>query len=504
MIDDTNDCMLGNISINNFGLENITGSNRDEVLKSAILQLSLKDKITSFDNIIHLPLGHDNPTSPNRLVWENEYTDTLDLVKRGELSYLLESIDYIKGESTITDFTKLNYEVIFDNEAQDRILMSKVISETIIKTIIPDTSDVATAISIPADTYLNQPMKLNDPSDRSGWFNKYDAEGNIEEHHELANFLSSLNIVLGSDAKKSLAGIDVWGLLDKMLVSFKTDAKMIMRSLVLSETIKVNLTKLDSLNKGGERYDKLAFDRYYPAEEDKDKHWYQLATEYTGTYRDPEELELYNLMQGAALLLGNNSLLNLSQFSIAQLINNPVMKPVFVIDNASFPLKENTNKIEIILKSIVIEEIFADVAGGVYNQLKSIEFLQDFPGFKWHKNEVAEGDEYDLRTFLESYVIFNEYVLGKIIPTYDVQVLLDIGNNVTSLDQLGAAMANSRPFTASASDILTFMFYPAYLDLGVLPSVTADQANYDGKSKNEVFLQFKEDYKKFCDEISSY
>ena len=330
----------------------------DDVLYSEVLELTIKNKVLSYSEgsnpTLYIPVDYDKPTSKNYIVWENTYNDEGVVVTHGELNHFFEGLHYIlDGDATLDNMDSLSYANVFETKLnsenvvpQDEVLKSKVISETILKKIVLENSE---AISVPKS------IGLDNDYDRSKWFNEYDANDKLVHKNELANLINALGIMIDPEQMTNLQDFDMYELIDNVLPLFKDDETLtvILKSYVAAETIKNKVSTVKSFK--DESVDKdyvtIAFNNYGKNAQNSSD-WYSMDSN-----GNPQQKELWNLLKGASILLGDQSLTDLDEISMEILINNPDIVPTF--DNNC---NITSNEIEVMLKSIVMEESFVNVS----------------------------------------------------------------------------------------------------------------------------------------------
>lgn len=508
-LNSTTHTLVDGLQLSNFELGNITKKeNRDKVLYSNILSETLKDQVIKFadSKTISLPLNYNDVTSPNYFVWNNTYNEKGEVLTRGELNYALGAIDLVAGKASITDFSKLDFVSIFEVTPnadglipQDEILKSKIISETIINKVLSSTG---------TDIVVPNAFGLQDEADRTAWFNSYDGEMLLEQH-ELANLINALNKLLNDSQKHDLGSINLYEVLDTIVSKFADSAykDVVLRSLVLSETLRVNISKVEAIKDphGSKDFIQQAFDINYGAGADVNdiSKWYGLDS-----YGNPEHKELWHLLTGVSLILGSTSFKDLTNFSLSNIVDNPNMIPEY--DSNYVVINSN---IETMLQSIIIETIFVEITKPIYNQLKATVLNEPEGGFIWYKKDLnGTYTEHDLRTFLESYYIMQKHInYNDITATIDTLIHLGDGTHDEELNHLAAGMVISRSFRGSIALMFNKIFKSHYVGLYASHStimkpwdeVAFNQTKYDNATNNkEAHDLFVADYKNICNEIN--
>lgn len=499
---------VDNLSINNVDLEVVTHrDNRDKVLYSDVLSNTLKEKIISFSTgsspTIYIPLNYELKSSFNYFEWENEYDSNGEVITRGELSYILGAIHLVCGSASINDFSNLDFSVVFDTSysleymciPQQEILKSKVLSETIIEKLL---SSAGSAISVPLDDSIG----LNDKTDRSAWYNVYSSNEVLIETNELSHAINSLGKVLTDEQKNNLTGIDIYANIDEMLTNFKDDSykNVVLKSYVVCETLKENMNKIDSVK---EYIEKALTNNYGIGIDYQDRqYWYG----FDSLGNPDQDKELWNLLTGASYILGDNKFTELEEFTISTLINNNSMAPSY--NATTFEVEEDSH-INKMLKSLIIEEIFAEIAEGLLtNDLSSIITLPS-DGFNYYrKDAISKNSEYDLRTFLESFYLLKRNISNdNIIEAGNEFVNIGKSYDDSKLKDLGAAMVISRTFKNSISlmynTLLGAHFFLANgyntATLATWETIKFVQSDYDTAStKADAHSKFMDTYKNIC------
>lgn len=173
-----------------------------DILQSKIISETIVHKINKVAESGNLNLPSETYLekidNPNRDKWFNDYS--FENVIKGEISYLLKAVELIVGETGSFETIEFDISELFDDSKQVEILKSTVISETIISKIISNED------SIPSDTLPTVDLEgrpLNNADNRDAWYNDY---SNGIKENELAKFLDSLALILGTDNSFELMG----------------------------------------------------------------------------------------------------------------------------------------------------------------------------------------------------------------------------------------------------------------------------------------------------------
>ncbi|MDD4212895.1 MAG: hypothetical protein PHY42_05835, partial [Bacilli bacterium] len=200
------------------------------LLRSLVISETMVQKIVEEANklgsMLALPGANyvnDISLEQSRNKWFNDYSG--ETVVEHELAHLLNATSKV---TTGSDFANLSFDLnaAFDATNQPIILRSYIISETILQKIVEETNNPASMLSLPPNTYLEDPSLTG----REGWYNKYDASGNVTETHELAHLLNATNILLAGGSFEDVS-------FDLNAAFNATNQPIILRSYIISETI---------------------------------------------------------------------------------------------------------------------------------------------------------------------------------------------------------------------------------------------------------------------------
>lgn len=495
------------IDVNTINLDHIVNDHViDDILYSDILDLTIKNKVLSFTEgsnpSLYIAAGYNNSNSKNYIVWSNTYNDQGEVIAHGELNYFFEALHYIlNGDATLENLDSLSYSAIFETNKnsenvipQDEVFKSKIISETILKKIVFENSE---NISIPSG------YNLDNDNDRSAWFNVYDSNEKLSKRNELANLINSLGLMLNENQMHDLQNLDIMDIIDSVLPLFKDDEKLsvILKSYVSCETIKnkiitVKSFKDESTNKD---YIKLGFENYGKSSSSS-KEWYSMDSN-----GNPVQKELWNLLKGVSLLLGNQTLSDLNNISIELLINNSELIPTYDTN-----CNITSNEIEMMLKSMVLEEIFVNVSKKMVASDGYLGAVINVPSdVNWYKKDVSGTEEYDLLTFLQSF-----YLLQDLLDYQNNKNILETFSKISSLndsevDVLATAMVISRIFRGSIEKMMNTILGAKYIlktltnsSMKPWDSVKFVQNDYVGNTKAQAKAKFIATYKNICAEIN--
>ncbi len=497
------------ISTDNIKLNNII-KNSDEILKSAILTATITDKILSLDSTLIIPDKYKiNSTfswETDYELWKNKYNENMSVSSYGELSYILGSVDNILGisssstdvtidslSSSLNDFS-INSLVLNRSE----ILKSYIISATIIDKVVNLDGN---GIVIPNDYKITA-------SNYDKWMNVYN-NGSVSEEGELSRLLVSVNTLLGqSAASTKISDINIGDSINGMIKEINNDTsndyrKHLLGSIIVSETIVSKISEFESIKdyiKTAETIQKGYNNNISLLDSNNRSDWYLI--DENGTVH---EKELWNILTSVSLLLGSSEtdFSSVDDFTIDDLISSSM--------NIEYDKEYEVliSDVEILLKSYIIEHIFAKLTeqllGNTFNN------LINSGTFNYYKNDpkVKLGDEYDLRTFLESFYIMNRYIDYSTITSSFTKLGVIANNENGELDDLAAGMVISRTFRNSIATMYNSIFAGYYGSIVIknqsllqshpLPGMTKfDQTRYDISdtlTKVNAHDNFVNDYK---------
>lgn len=452
-------------TLNSIDLDNIKVANiieqRDNVLHSLVLTETIKTQLISL-NILTLPKNHQLETSNNYVKWENTYN--VDLVAtRGELDALLATLEdlYSSSDGSIANI-EIDYSKIFEDATQQKLIKSKVLSETIIVKLVE--MKESNILSIPESDLLLE-------EDRSAWWH--------QTNGELCYFLNGISDMLTPEQKKDITNFDLQ--IDdiyNVLVN-ETSRTNVLKSYVLADTVRANFLKLDAFSGSIPTETEVGVDM------NRNDSWYVINSFDTG--RDIEHKELWYLIDSVNILLGDTPSLNTHTFNIDEVLNNVNMKPAYTYQSGK--LVYTQDNMRTFFNSLVMQKVFADVlkpvitTGGVldgrlveptlygylyyehgYNTAKLA--AMDLPTY--NEEAFTETVEFDTKTIIEAILIMNE--AGLNYDTLDqfenvnssnlsnvLQVILSI-----NIDKLVDSFVISRSFRGSIENILNPVFKDVY------------------------------------------
>ena len=229
----TDETSISNISTDSIKLKNVI-DHSDDVLKSKVISETIRVKLLSVDGI-DIPTG-EGLSSTDLTGWKNTYSEEGNVTSRGEINYLLKSIDYVINLTDDTDITNISTDSIklksvIDNS--DEVLKSKVISETIrVKLLSVD------GIDIPENEGLSS-------TDLDGWKNTYSDTGVVLTRGEINYLLKSINYVINLTDETDISSISTDSIKLKNVITYSDE---VLRSKVISETIRVKLLSVDGID----------------------------------------------------------------------------------------------------------------------------------------------------------------------------------------------------------------------------------------------------------------
>ena len=158
------------------------------------------------------------------------------MITRAELSHLLEAVGIVLNVTDETTVNNINTDSIKLKpviEQRDKILKSLVISETIRKKLLE-----VDGIDVPNNEELSK-------TDLTGWKNTYNDADEVSTRRELSYLLEAVGIVLNVTDETTVNNIDTNDIKLKPVIE-KRDK--ILKSLVISETIRKKLLEVDGID----------------------------------------------------------------------------------------------------------------------------------------------------------------------------------------------------------------------------------------------------------------
>ncbi len=230
---------LNNINADDIQLYTII-SQRQDILYSDIMTATFVNNIQKLDGDgLSIPDEYKN-TNPNYMeLWANEYESKEIISKEGELSKFLGSLETalelsndsnMKIDQINADSVRLA-AIIYQS---DTILDSEVMTATFVNNIQKLDGD---GLSIP-DEYKN-----TNPNYMDKWKNERNQDGKLERR-ELSYFLTALGKAMNiqEDSQMHITDINATDI-DLNSIMNEDDSTIVLRSMVLSETIKAEIVK---------------------------------------------------------------------------------------------------------------------------------------------------------------------------------------------------------------------------------------------------------------------
>lgn len=181
--------------------------NQATLLKSHIVAESMvhiiNDELTNGDTLVRPSVTYINDIiDSNRELWYNKYIDAR--IIKGEIAHFIDAAYKILGPELALSDIEFSINDLFEEENQEVILKSAILSETIVSKI----KNNDTAISdIPDEDLRGYPF--DDAEDRRAWFNIYDEDGTLVEENEIVRFLKAIELILNGSEFEDLGVIDV-------------------------------------------------------------------------------------------------------------------------------------------------------------------------------------------------------------------------------------------------------------------------------------------------------
>ena len=275
---------------------------------------------------------------------------------------------------------------------------------------------------------------------------------------ELIRLIKGLKLILSDNS--NLQSINFNDLLDTMISVFgdEEDSKVLLSSIILSETIKQNLLNIDFITD----YAEFAFTNNNKDINDT-KNWYSFDSN-----NNPEEKELYKLMRSINALLGNNKFNDINTVDMDLIIENELLYPTF---DSEYNVTNSV--VEIILDSVIIEEAFARVVKSMFDTNGYLSNVLKAPSdANWYKKDVVGSEEYDLKTFIESFIIVQKYL--------DFENIKDIEHSGSSIRKLSTSeiadlatgMVISRTFRNNIAIIFNAIFTVEFANMANDPTIS--------------------------------
>lgn len=471
-------------NINNFNIDlKIIIENKDDIFASYIFtQTTIQEIInlaSSEKAILYIPNIYKNSIADE---WEG---------RNGELYSLLNAMDALldissSDEQFYIDSLNEKMEFIYLNKLNnnlDQVLKSDIISLTLINKFRKLNNQ---GLNIPEEYMTNDLL----------WLSEYQ-NGELIKHQELARLINSLVLIVGENDR--LESLDVHKATDDMLELFSDDkyVKKVLNSEIVCETIKNYIISCKVFEENN--YIVNAFENNSKNINDNSE-WYAYDSNH-----NPVKKELWSILEGISLIVGDASFAELDSLNIDTLISNASLKPKFdsqynVIDS----------KINIILESIIIEEIFATAVKQMCENSGYLAEVINIPSdVNWYRKDIKGSEEYDLQTFIESFLIIQEFI-GYGVNDNILNSFTKLNSlNEDEIDELATGMVVSRVFRGSIEKIFNTIFYPQYIIKSLTSStiqswdnIKFKQSDYNNKTKVEAHNKFVEAFNKICSELN--
>ena len=486
-----NDINVDNIKVN------ALVTNRQVILHSIILAETIKEQVldnasTDDSKILRLPAYYLNSASPNYISWYDEYNDTdynnvkkefdFDVTSVGELDKLLAAIGELLADDNVSfsEIGSFNYANLFEEEAQRKLISSKLLAETIIQKISEN------SLEIPNDPTL----KLNVNSDRTAWWNL--------NAGELKYFLNAVGQILSDSEKQNLnVDLDVSSVYEK--ITNETKRTELFKSYLIAETLTVNFSTLDLFKDSIPTYANSGIDlkaKNLDGSDDRSD-WYVIDN--SGVARTIEHKELWQLITSIHILLGDDFDVN-EDFSIDQVLANEDLMPAL---NAS---KVNTKTtVADMLASKIIEEIFKGVVQSLVDGGGVLAAYLNLPvSPNWYLYTTPDGQEHDTKTIIESIYQMQKsglsYSAVKEIAEAGIGGALTVYNTLKTLNtsELADAFVISRTYQGSIEKFFNGMLadvygaiygsFGAYVGMEPWNDVKLVQGDYDALGNDKVAI----------------
>lgn len=348
----------GNFANINFEIDVLFDKTKQTtVLKSYVFSETIVKKIIEEDaNVINVPLndlqGRSMSNSDDRSPWYNVYqwnttNKEYELIKQGEIARMLDAVDAILDEGGTFATMDFGLEKIFDDDIQEIVLRSLVLSETIVAKILDNKDAIH---SVPDVDLKNR--SLVDDENREAWYNQYDDENNLIEVNELGKFLKGIKLILGGKDYTDLGEIVIDDILalelnvnhDEDFNLISSDFATILDSVVLEHIIAPLAAEIadniEGLNEPDDGY------KWYKKE---------IITDYDPDTFDEQSYDLQSFLE---------SLYIMSQAGINY------------NDLGSTNLKELTDDtIEDFAKAMVVSRVFKESIASIFNNIIGYEFF---------------------------------------------------------------------------------------------------------------------------------
>ena len=231
------------------------------------------------------------------------------------------------------------------------------------------------------------------------------------------------------DSSINLDSINIDELLDDIISCFANDedAKVLLSSIVLCETLKDNLLNTDLLKD----YALKAFSNNNLNIDDVNN-WYSFDLN-----KNPEKKELWKLMNSINILLGDKKFNEIESFDINLIIKNEQLYPQ--VDGKYNVI---STKVDELLNSIIIEEVFATVVKEMFNDNGYLSEVFVVPtDVNWYRKDASKNEEYDLKLFIEAFVVVQEFfdfnIFEEIVGVFVICIPTRVPSTVNSQTKTG-------------------------------------------------------------------
>ena len=228
------DTTISSINTNSIRLKALI-THTDEVLRSIVLTNTIKVKLLAPSTGITFP-ANEGLSETNLTGWKNIYNADETVYAHGEIDSLLKSVNYILDLDDNTSIDTLNVSTIKLQRItsnRDDILRSVVITNTIKNKLLE-----VEGINIPSDEGLGE-------TDLTGWKNTYNVDESLASHGEISHILGAVELALDVNENTTLDSLSTNDIKIKKLI---TNRDEILKSLVLSDTIRVKLNGISGVS----------------------------------------------------------------------------------------------------------------------------------------------------------------------------------------------------------------------------------------------------------------
>jgi hypothetical protein len=461
-------------SINQFNFDiGIVIEDQNEILKSDIIVETIIHKLSGQIGI-NIPTGiaYGLADPDNRSEWKNQYTldennnyvyqdGKVVVTKPGELSRLLNAVDIIilpdeLGNKSLENIN-FNVEVAFNDDNQETLLKSYIISETIVNKIIVE-SEENKVLELPDEYYLNTLDDSNDYN-RSDWYNYYDKDGLLIKG-EIAHLLDAVEALIGEGGSFTGINFDINNVFNSQ--------ETILKSKIISETIVQKILSnteaipdstfpsIDLMNR--------------PFEDSANRSaWFN---EYSGE-AFVKKNELGKFLDAVHIVLGDGLFESMEALTIDKILDLGIEVEMNtetkVVTSSSF---------KVLLDSVIIENIIGPLLLNVAT-VTMAAYLQEPENDNYHflKSELIINydlstfteERYDAQSFLDSLYLMKR--AGFDYNNLGIDVLTKNNEN------LADAMVASRVFKGSIAKMFN-PFIQTFYENPLLPPLLVDPLRY--------------------------